>query len=259
MSSHRSVESHGLTFIGNARIMNGGTGNSMLQELHMSSTQFQQMQTVFIVTYSIFDIPSNIVLKRVKPSWLFAFLLFCWSVLTIGFGGVKNFGEACAVRALIGVFEAGLYPGIMYYFTFWYRIEEYTLRNAFVLDSGALAGAFGGLIAYGVSFMNGISGLSGWNWLFILEGCISVVAAVLLLFCLPNRPEEAKFLSEAERAVAIKRVKDQEIAEVDQPATRWQRAVSWRYLAHYLCYFCAASTLSTLSTFLPTIVSGLGE
>lgn len=239
--------------------MNASTGDSLLQELNMSSTQFQQMQTVFVVTYSIFDIPSNIILKKVKPAWWFTFLLFCWSVLTIGFGGVKNFGGAVAVRALIGVFEAGLYPGIMYYFTLWYRIEEYTIRNAFVLDSGALAGAFGGLIAYGISYMNGVSGMSGWEWLFILEGSVSVLAAVLLFFLLPNRPAEAKFLSESERAVAVQRIKDQEIPEADQPAPRWQRAFSLRYIGHYLCYFCAASTLSTLSTFLPTIVMGLGE
>ena len=98
-----------------------------------------------------------------------------WGAITIGLGGTHSYASVTVVRFLLGVFEAGLFPGLVYYLTFWYRTNERSVRVAAILASATLAGAFGGAIAYGVGHMNGTSGLEAWRWLFIVEGVISLV------------------------------------------------------------------------------------
>src|SRR4051812_15687188 len=115
--------------------------------------------------------------------------MFSWGAITIGLGGVKTFGATAGVRFLLGAFEAGLFPGLVYYLTFWYRSDERSVRVALILASATLAGAFGGAIAYSVGQgMNGVRGLSAWRWLFILEGIPSCVSAALVWFLLPDYP-----------------------------------------------------------------------
>ena len=130
-----------------------------------------------------------------------------------------------------------MYPGLVYYLTFWYRPEERSLRIASFLANASLAGAFGGSIAYGVGHMNGVAGLTGWQWLFILEGIPSCVFAIVILTFLPDWPEGAKFLSADEKALAANRMRscgskgsDKAITWADTKYT----LMDWRLYAHYL-------------------------
>ena len=132
--------------------------------------------------------------------------MFAWGSVTIGLGGVQSYASLAVVRLLLGIFEAGLFPGLVYYLTFWYRPEERSLRVALILASATLAGAFGGAIAYGVSHMDYLHGLSAWRWLFILEGVPSAGLAVPILFLLPDYPETARWLTEGERERAVERL-----------------------------------------------------
>ena len=131
----------------------------------------------------------------------------------------------------------GMYPGLVFYLTFWYRPEERSLRIATFLANASLAGAFGGSIAYGVGHMNGVAGMTGWQWLFIIEGIPSCVFAVVILMFLPDWPESAKFLSTEEKALAADRMKlcgskgsDKAMTWVDARST----LMEWRLYAHYL-------------------------
>ncbi len=149
--------------IGNAKILNSSTGNDMQQETHTNDDQFTIALMLFLIAYAIFEVPSNILLKKLRPSRWLAFLMFGWGATTMGLGGSQTFSQVSGVRFLLGAFEAGLFPGLVYYLTFWYKFDERSGRCAFVLASATLAGAFGGAIAYGVGHMNGINGLSGWR------------------------------------------------------------------------------------------------
>jgi MFS family permease len=100
----------------------------------------------------------------------------------MGLGGAKNTAQVTGIRFILGVFEAGLFPGLVYYLTFWYRVHERSIRVALILASATLAGAFGGAIAYGVGHLNQSHGLSAWRWLFIIEGAPSCFSAVLIFF-----------------------------------------------------------------------------
>ncbi|KAL2837747.1 major facilitator superfamily domain-containing protein [Aspergillus pseudodeflectus] len=247
--------------IGNARIMNSETGNDLLTETNMSSYEYTIALMVFLIAYALFEVPSNYFLKKLKPSRWIAFLMLSWGAVTMGLGGVHNFGQVTGLRFLLGVMEAGLFPGLVYFLTFWYRTHERSIRVALVLASATLAGAFGGAIAYGVGHMNQVHGLSAWRWLFIIEGAPSCASAVLVWFILPDYPETASWLSEEEKALAARRL-ELEGSKGAAKAMTWEDAkevlFDWRLYAHYLVYFGISAPFSSLSLFTPAITSGLG-
>ncbi|KAG9125754.1 hypothetical protein FRC07_006336 [Ceratobasidium sp. 392] len=246
--------------IGNAKLLNEDKGNSLLQSLHLTNLQYVTALMVFLIAYALFEVPSNYCLKMIRPSRWIAFLMLSWGSLTIGMGGVRSFGSLTAVRFLLGAFEAGLFPGLVYFLTFWYRPEERSLRVALVLASSTLAGAFGGAIAYGVGYMNMVGGLEAWRWLFILEGIPSVLSSIFVWFFFPDFPETAHWLSPDERDRAVSRLEG--LAPTGHSHVTWNEAMqtllSWRVWLHAFAYVTVGVPFSSLSLFAPTIVSGLG-
>ncbi|KAL4976566.1 major facilitator superfamily domain-containing protein [Aspergillus desertorum] len=247
--------------IGNAKIMNSETGNDLLTETDMSSYEYTIALMVFLIAYALFEVPSNYLLKKLKPSRWIAFLMLSWGAVTMGLGGVHNYSQVTGLRFLLGVLEAGLFPGLVYYLTFWYRTSERSIRVALILASATLAGAFGGAIAYGVGHMNQAQGLSAWRWLFIIEGAPSLASAALVLFILPDYPESASWLSEEEKSLAAQRLAV-EGSKGGAKAMTWRDAKEifrdWRLYAHYLVYFGISAPFSSLSLFTPAITRGLG-
>lgn len=168
--------------------------------------------------------------------WI-AILMVSWGAITMGLGGTHSFGEVTGIRFLLGMVEAGLFPGLVYYLTFWYRVSERSLRVAIILASATLAGAFGGAIAYGVGHMNGSSGLSAWRWLFIIEGAPSCASAVLVWFFLPDYPETCHFLNEEDKELAKQRL-SVEGTKGNASAMTWADSkeilTEWRLYVHYI-------------------------
>lgn len=168
--------------------------------------------------------------------WI-AFLMLSWGAITMGLGGAHNYGQVTGIRFLLGVMEAGLFPGFVYYLTFWYRVSERSMRVALILASATLAGAFGGAIAYGVGHMNGAQGMSAWRWLFIIEGAPSCASSILVWFFLPDYPESANWLSQEEKELAAQRLRAEGSKGAAQ-AMSWKDAkevlTDWRLYAHYV-------------------------
>ncbi|KAK0750191.1 major facilitator superfamily domain-containing protein [Schizothecium vesticola] len=245
--------------IGNAKVLNSSTKNDMQTEIHATAYQFNIALMIFLVGYAIFEVPSNILLKKLRPSRWLAFLMFSWGAITIGLGGVTSFAATTGVRFLLGVFEAGLFPGLVYYLTFWYKTDERSVRVAFILASATLAGAFGGAIAYAIGHMNGARGLSAWRWLFIIEGVPSCLSALLVWFFLPDYPEE--HLKGRYREIALARLRVEGSKSHDRSMTK-QDAINtlkdWRLYGHYAIYFGVGVPFSSLSLFAPSITAGLG-
>ncbi|KAI1342695.1 MFS general substrate transporter [Xylariaceae sp. FL0016] len=247
--------------IGNAKIMNKTTHDDLLTETGMTNYQYIIALMVFLIAYGLFEVPSNILLKKLRPSRWIAFLMFSWGALTMGLGGVRSYASVTVVRFLLGVFEAGLFPGLVYYLTFWYKTEERSIRVAFILASATLAGAFGGAIAYGIGHMNEVGGLSAWRWLFILEGIPSCLSSIFVWFFLPDYPEDAKWLTIQERDLAVQRL-HLEGSKGNAKSMTWADVkatlVDWRLWGHYIVYFGISTPFSSLSLFTPSITSGLG-
>jgi MFS family permease len=180
--------------IGNARLY------GLEADLGLSKTQFQVAVSVLFVTYLLFEVPSNLVLKLFTPRRWIAFIAFAWGVIATLTGLVDSYGSLIAVRLLLGIVEAGLFPGLNVYLTFFYTKHELALRVGYLFVSAAIAGGLGGLLAFGIGHMDGVQGMLGWRWIMIIEGLPSVVLGVITYFLLPNDAQTAYFLTPAEKA-----------------------------------------------------------
>ncbi|KAG6001239.1 hypothetical protein E4U43_001375 [Claviceps pusilla] len=247
--------------IGNAKVLNASTHDDLLSGTGMTNYEYTIALMVFLIEYAVFEVPSNYFLKKMRPSRWIAFLMLAWGSITMGLAGTHSFASVTVVRFLLGVFEAGLFPGLVYYLTFWYRTEERSIRVAAILASATLAGAFGGAIAYAVGHMNKTQGMAAWRWLFLLEGLPSVLSSIFVYFLLPDYPETASWLSDKEKRLAAERLAEQG-SRGDGKSLTWAEAKStlleWRLWAHYLIYFGISAPFSSLSLFTPSITAGLG-
>ncbi|KAI0804654.1 MFS general substrate transporter [Irpex lacteus] len=246
--------------IGNAKVLNSDTGDSLAQTLAITNQQYVTALMVFIVAYSLFETPSNYMLKKFKPSRWIATLTFGWGVMTMVLGAVHSYAPLVVIRFLLGAFEAGLFPGMIYCLTFWYKQDERALRGATITATATLGGAFGGALAYAVGLLNRVNGLQGWRWLFIIEGAPSCACAILVWFFYPDFPETASWLSEEERELAVNRIKG--VSSLGHAKITWKDAketlLDWRLYLHYLVFISISVPFSSISLFTPTIVTGLG-
>ena len=184
-----------------------------------------------------------------------------WGIVTICTAAVTTYGGLLACRIFLGLAEAGFFPGIMMYLCFWYKPEERATRMAIFASSVAVSGAFGGLLATGISFLNGHAGLAGWQWLFILEGIPAVLVGIMVWFMLPDYPQTAAWLTPEERSFAVKRLGPYAPSMGDK---HWDSKVAketlsdpyfWLFAAQY---FLMTNSLNAFGYFAPTIVASLG-
>ncbi|KAJ7492005.1 MFS general substrate transporter [Mycena latifolia] len=188
------------TSIGNAKLYN------LEADLKISDNQYLIALTVFFISYAIFEVPSNIFLKRMRPSVWFAFLMVMWGLIMTLQGLAHNFGSLAGLRWMLGTFEAGLYPGMAYHLSCWYKRSELGIRTALFTSATTLSGAFGGLLAAAISNMDGVGGKPAWAWIFILEGLATILAGIASFWVVQDFPEDAKFLTAQERTFMIRRL-----------------------------------------------------
>jgi MFS family permease len=170
------------TNIGNARLDN------LEVDLGLKGLQYNDCLAILFPFYIAAEIPSNIMMKRVRPSIWLTFIMVFWSAAMICQGFVKNYSGLMATRVFLGVFEGGLFPGVNYYITSWYCRRECGFRMALFFSAATLAGAFGGILARGISEMNGVGGIAAWAWIFILEGLLSILVSFSAYWIINDYP-----------------------------------------------------------------------
>lgn len=119
---------------------------------------------MFFVTYGLFEVPANIILKLMRPSRWIAIIMFCWGTIMTLMGIISSYRGLLVARFFLGIAEAGFFPGATYLLTIWYKRYEVQSRMAVFYAAASLSGAFSGLLAYAIESMDGISGLGGWQW-----------------------------------------------------------------------------------------------
>ncbi|KAL5339619.1 phosphoglycerate mutase-like protein [Aspergillus crustosus] len=243
--------------IGNARLY------GLEEDLGLVGDQYQVTVSIFFVTYCLFEVPSNLVIKKFTPSRYIASIAVIWGIIATLTGVVQSYGGLIACRVLLGVVEAGLFPGLLTYLTLFYSKHELALRTGYLFSSAALAGACGGLLAYAIGFMDGISGMKGWRWILIIEGMPAVVIGIATWFFLADDPETAYYLNSEERALVVKCRSRHFGHTASAQKFHWadvkEGAMDWRIYAFCIAQFGIDTMLYGYSTFLPTIIDGLGD
>lgn len=182
----------------------------------------------------------------------------------LGMGFVQNWSGLMAARWFLGLTEAGLFPGVNYYLSCWYKRSEFGVRAAIFFSAAAVSGSFGGLLAAAIEKMDGIGGLRGWAWIFILEGLLTIVAGIASFWLVYDFPDEARFLSNEERARVVRRLRlDQQASaaagrEAFQTRYIWQALRDWKTWLAMAIYMGCDMPLYAFSLFLPTIAKNLG-
>jgi MFS family permease len=242
------------TNIGNARLAN------LEEDLHMEGLDYNIAVAVFFPFYVAAEIPSNMAMKRWRPSIWIPSIMVAWGIMTVMLGVVKNFGGLLAVRCLLGLAEGGLFPGVTYYITMWYKRHECGLRMAIFFSAATAAGAFGGLLAYGIMRMDGIAGLGGWAWIFILEGLATFIIAVAAYWIMHDYPDTARFLDEDEKREIVRRLEEDRsvLSNEFDMKFMWDAFKDWKIYVHMFITIGIYTPLYSISVFLPTIVRGLG-
>jgi ACS family tartrate transporter-like MFS transporter len=177
------------------RINIGFAALTMNEELAITSQQFGLLSGIFFFGYFLFEVPSNLLLHKIGARIWIARILITWGIVAMLTGFIHNVHQLYVMRFLLGLAEAGYYPGVVLYLTYWFRRRERAQAIALVLTGLPVASILGapvsGLILDHVHWL----GVSSWRWLLILEGVPAVVFGVFTYFLLPSRPAEAKFLA----------------------------------------------------------------
>ncbi|KAF2166219.1 hypothetical protein M409DRAFT_23411 [Zasmidium cellare ATCC 36951] len=239
--------------IGNARLY------GLEEDLNLTGSQYQTAVSLLFVTYILSELPSNLILKHyITPSRWIALITTAWGIIATLTGIVQSYSGLIVCRLLLGLVEGGLFPGAAIYLTFWYTKHELALRIGYLFVSAALAGACGGLLAYGIGFMDGVAGQSGWRWILILEGLPTIILGISCLWLLADGPETAYYLTPEEKSLLLAR----RATQTGQTDTfEWadvrKGLKDWKIWVFCVGQFGVDTMLYGYSTFLPTIIKGI--
>jgi D-galactonate transporter len=177
----------------------------MNRELGLNDAIYGFGASIFFIGYFLFEVPSNLIMQRVGARIWIARIMISWGAISAAMMLVRGPKSFYALRFLLGLAEAGFFPGIILYFTYWIPRAQRARAGAWFLTSIALSGVIGGPIAGALLSLRALN-LSGWQWLFLLEGIPTIVLGFVVLFALPNSPDEAKWLSDDEKIVLKTRI-----------------------------------------------------
>jgi len=233
----------------------------MSEDLGLTATMYGLASGLFFIGYLFFEVPSNLALHKFGARRWIARIMLSWGIVAAAMAFVPNAGTLYALRILLGIAEAGFFPGMILYLTFWFPRRERTRFTAMFLAAIPLSSAIGSPISGAImEYADGLFGLEGWRLMFLFEGLPAVLLAFVTWFYLTDRPAQATWLTEEERTW----LQD----EMDAETRATQKRFHWplrksltnpRILALSFVYFGVVYGLYALSFFLPQIVADFSE
>ncbi|KAI9014070.1 major facilitator superfamily domain-containing protein [Hyaloraphidium curvatum] len=244
----------------NAKVLNAGKPDSIEQSWGLTGSQYNWVISIYGIGLFITEPWTNFLLKKMSPPTWFARIMVTWGAIVMCQAAVTNFAGAMATRFFLGVAEGGLLPGVPYYLSFWYTQRERGVRMGISYTGLGTAGMVGGFIAMGVQNMNGAGGLLAWQWLFIIEGIPAVLFGIVIYFFLPAYPQDAKFLTESQKDISIRRLPPNapsSVDKIDMGAIKKELKdpVLWLFFGAMLFIVIPIAGAAAL---LPSIILGLG-
>jgi ACS family 4-hydroxyphenylacetate permease-like MFS transporter len=240
------------------RINIGFAALSMNADLGLTATMFGLANTLSYLTYTGFEVPSTMMLARFGARRWIPRIMVTWGLASMATAFAVGPKSLYGLRTLVGLAEAGLTPGILFYLGHWFPLAHRARANSIFLASLPIVLMSGATLSGVILQMDGLLGLAGWRWLFLCEGLPSIILGAAVLFFLPNGPSEATWLSPEERQALLQRM-EEERASHPMTAAR-QKHGAWieirrpRVFVLSLVYFCIQATANTLGIWTPLIV-----
>ncbi len=242
------------------RVNIGFAALTMNQELGLSAEQFGLLAGIFFFGYFLFAVPSNVLLHKLGArSWI-AWILVSWGIVSACTGFVQNATQMYVVRFLLGLAEAGFFPGMILYLTYWFRQRERAQAVAFFMTglpiSSIVGAPFSGFILDHIHWL----GVSSWRWLLVLEAAPAIVLGILTYRLLPNGPADARFLTQPEKdALAAELAEEEQAAGASAHVSAWRALGRGRVWHLAIIYFAIIIGLYSMSFWLPQVVKGLSK
>lgn len=230
----------------------------MQQDLGFSDTVYGLGAGIFFIGYFFFEVPSNVLMQKVGAKIWIARIMIMWGLISSGMMFTDSETTFYVLRFLLGVAEAGFFPGIILYLTFWYTRTYRARIVALFMTAIALAGVFGGPVSgWIMQTMGGVHGLTNWQWLYLLEGLPTIFVGVAVLFLLDDGPQKAKWLDEREKALISQRLEEEEQLKRAEGHTSHSFSDAFKVPAVWLfalVYFGIVMGVYGVSFWLPQII-----
>ncbi|MET0962417.1 MAG: MFS transporter [Noviherbaspirillum sp.] len=229
----------------------------MLNDLQFSETVYGLGAGIFFIGYFLFEVPSNVIMHKVGARIWIGRIMITWAILSASTMFVTSPTMFYVIRFFLGVAEAGFFPGIVLYLTYWFPAQRRSRMNALFMIGIPLAGVIGGpLSGWIMNAVNGMNGWGGWQWLFLLEAIPSLVLGIMTLFYLPNSIRASTWLSEEEKQILEENIAKDSGGKVDHSLKSvFGNGKVWLMAA---IYFCCMMGLYGVSFYLPTLVKATG-
>ncbi|MEQ1897207.1 MAG: MFS transporter [Vicinamibacterales bacterium] len=234
------------------RVNVGFASLQMNRDLGLSASVYGLGAGIFFLGYFVFEVPSNLLLERFGARPWIARIMVTWGVISAAMMFTTGVTSFFVLRLLLGVAEAGFFPGMILYLTYWFPERERAKTVALFMTANALAGVIGGPLSGALLTLDGATGLAGWQWLFLLEGIPAVVLGGVVLVYLPNGPREATWLPREDREWLAARREAERAGAVHTSV--WEVLTNgpvWRFS---LLYFSLVVALYSVSFWLPQIL-----
>jgi len=241
------------------RVNIGVAALTMNKDLGFSPAEFGFGAGIFFLGYFLFEVPSNLVLDKVGARIWIARVMITWGFISGAMAFVQGATSFYTLRFLLGVAEAGFFPGIILYLSYWFPARQRAAATAMFMAAAPLSTVLGSPVSGALLEMHGILGLSGWQWMFIVEAAPAIVLGVVVLFYMTDRPEKAKWLSDEERHWLVTAMNAEAAKKAGTAShSAWRGLADPRVIALSLVYFGASAGLYTLSIWAPLIIKEFG-
>ncbi|WRS29312.1 MFS transporter [Actinomycetaceae bacterium MB13-C1-2] len=212
--------------------------------------------TLFFIGYAVFEVPSNLIMHRVGARWWMTRIMITWGLVAILFMFVNGPTMFYVLRFLLGVAEAGFFPGVMLFLTYWYPAARRGWATGLFYMGLPIANIVGNPLSGGLLEMDGILGMDGIHWMFLVEGGLAVVVGFIAPWVLVDRPQKAKWLTQEERDHLTAQIAIEEAAKEKAKPISWAKAlVDPKILYFCLIYMCIQASVYGLTFFLPKQVT----
>ncbi|MFM0337679.1 MFS transporter [Paraburkholderia fungorum] len=242
------------------RINIGFAQLQMKQDLAFNDTIYGLGAGIFFIGYLLFEVPSNLLLEKIGARRTFSRIMFFWGLVSSGMLFVSSPWQFYVLRFLLGAFEAGFFPGIVLYLTYWYPSKRRATVVSWFFAGVAIAGLVGGLVSgWIMKDMAGVGGLHGWQWMFLLEGAPASILGVVAYFYLVDGPQQVTWLSDDEKRALTRELDADRLERRDAiPHSLWSALRSPKVYLLAFVYFTLACGSFAISFWLPTLIRGFG-